>query len=408
MSPVTQTNRISWFGRIKQSLGGIIFGFFFIIGAFVLLWYNEGRAVKTAKGLKEGKGQVVTITPDSVDRKFDNRLIHFSGMATSFDTLRDNLLGVEIPGLVIKRNVEMYQWVEKSESETKDKIGGAQETTTTYRYEKQWNGSLVSSSNFKEAGHDNPTIMPVEGMMYEAQPITIGAYTINRGMAGGFNDYSSLPLGTINDTAIIEVKKMLKGTVDNPYNFSSQLRHQKTEKHLFVGRGTAASPDIGDIRISYSYVPFGVYTVVCRQENGQLMAHTTSKGTYIQMLRKGSFSAEEMFDKALKENSVLTWILRVVGFLVMFMAISLILRPISVLGSVIPILGRILNFGTGLFAGIIAAFLSLLTIGIAWVFYRPILGISLVAIAIGLVVYFGRKGKKKELERDLNVNYVKE
>lgn len=56
------------------------------------------------------------------------------------------------PGQVLslQRNVEMYAWVENKETTTKDKVGGGQEETTTYTYEKKWTDEPQDSSVFKE------------------------------------------------------------------------------------------------------------------------------------------------------------------------------------------------------------------------------------------------------------------
>ena len=38
-----------------------------ILAAFPLLWWNEGRAVKTAQGLSEGAGAVVSVEAGPMD-----------------------------------------------------------------------------------------------------------------------------------------------------------------------------------------------------------------------------------------------------------------------------------------------------------------------------------------------------
>ena len=65
------------------------------------------------------------------------------------------------------------------------------------------------------------------------------------------------------------------------------------------------------------------------------------------------------------------------------------------LADFIPLLGDLLRIGTALFAFAVAAPLSLLIIAIAWVFYRPLLGICLIVVAVGilggLVMMFRKK-----------------
>ena len=51
----------SWFGRIGNSIKGILFGIILIPISVLLLSWNEGRAVTTAKSLKEGAAAVVSV-----------------------------------------------------------------------------------------------------------------------------------------------------------------------------------------------------------------------------------------------------------------------------------------------------------------------------------------------------------
>jgi hypothetical protein len=69
----------------------------------------------------------------------------------------------------------------------------------------------------------------------------------------------------------------------------------------------------------------------------------------------------------------------------MFFGLSMILKPLSVLADVLPILGDIVEMGMGIVAGLVALVCSLVTIAIAWLFYRPILGGILLAVAGFLV-----------------------
>ena len=111
----------------------------------------------------------------------------------------------------------------------------------------------------------------------------------------------------------------------------------------------------------------------------------------------GIKTAEEIFASEASKNSWLTWILRLVGFVLMYVGFAAILKPISTVGSVLPLLGNVLQAGTNLIAGLIAFVLSFTVIALAWIFYRPILGISLLLVA-GATFYFGRKHFAKDEE----------
>ena len=60
------------------------------------------------------------------------------------------------------------------------------------------------------------------------------------------------------------------------------------------------------------------------------------------------------------------------------------LRPIRVVADVVPIFGTLVGMGLGLVAFSVAAPLSLLTIAVAWIAHRPLLGITLVLVACGI------------------------
>ena len=48
----------SWIQRLGSSFRGVLTGFALFIAGIVLLFWNEGRAVDTAKRLKEGAAAV--------------------------------------------------------------------------------------------------------------------------------------------------------------------------------------------------------------------------------------------------------------------------------------------------------------------------------------------------------------
>src|SRR5690606_35426047 len=114
----------------------------------------------------------------------EGRLVHVSGAVTATAPLADPLFGIRQQALQLVRKVEMYQWREKSQSTTKEKIGGGKETTTTYTYEKVWSDKLIHSSGFKEQkGHVNPAEMRDGQERWVAQDARLGAFRFHSGLA---------------------------------------------------------------------------------------------------------------------------------------------------------------------------------------------------------------------------------
>ena len=92
-----------------------------------------------------------------------------------------------------------------------------------------------------------------------------------------------------------------------------------------------------------------------------------------------------MFASARKSNKLLTWGIRIGGFLLMALGLKVLLEPLAVLADVLPIVGSILRVGTGFVALLCSFVLSLITIAMAWIVYRPLLGIAL--LVVWLIVF---------------------
>jgi len=112
-----------------------------------------------------------------------------------------------------------------------------------------------------------------------------------------------------------------------------------------------------------------------------------------------------MIKMAEDENTTLTWILRLVGFGVMAFGIYLIFKPIVVFADVIPFLGSLVSVAVAIGAGLAALCLSLITIAIGWVFYRPLIGIAILVVAglafggLAFLVVLLMKGKRNAANR---------
>ena len=188
----TETTSTSWFSRIGKAFKGIVVGFCLFIVAFPLLFWNEGRTIKQTKSLKETESALVLAKCDEVNQDFDGKPVYMTGDAKTEETLSDDYFPVTVNGFKLKRNVEMYQWVEHEKSETKKKLGGGEETVTTYSYTKEWCDSPINSGNFKlSAEHENPA-WDFEGGETGAKTGTIGAFTLSESIIGKINWYEPL------------------------------------------------------------------------------------------------------------------------------------------------------------------------------------------------------------------------
>ena len=363
----TEVTRESWFGRIGGALKGILAGLILFVLSFALLFWNEGRAVKRHKTLKEGGGAVVSITCDSVDEANNGQLVHVTGRADTDARLTDPVFGVSVDALKLKRIVEMYQWKETSERKTQKKIGGGSETVTTYSYTKAWSIAPIRSSDFrKPEGHGNPGTMPYESLEQSAQKVTLGAYVLSPSLVGMIQNFQPLP-------------------VDIDTRFPQELQGKlKTHDAGFYIGGDSASPQVGDMRIFFEVARPTEVSIIAKQVEATFEPYLTKAGGTIELLETGVHSADAMIQKAQESNTILTWMIRLAGFILMFLGLTLILKPLSVMADLLPILGDIVGAGAGFISFLLALMLSLITIGIAWMVYRPLLGIVLLAGAVAL------------------------
>src|SRR4051794_22896985 len=120
----TESTSHSWGSRLIESIKGVLVGVLLFVVSFPLLFWNEGRAVRTDKSLTEGMGKVVTTSSERVDSALEAKLVHTTGTADTTETLHDPDFGVSVGAIKLAREAEMFQWEETKKSETRKKLGG--------------------------------------------------------------------------------------------------------------------------------------------------------------------------------------------------------------------------------------------------------------------------------------------
>ncbi|WP_395747267.1 TMEM43 family protein [Prosthecobacter sp.] len=368
----TEVTSQNWFSRIGESIKGILFGIIIIPITIVVLWWNEGRAVTTANSLKEGAAAVVHVETDKVDPANNKKLVHVSGEVKTDALVEDTDYGVTVPALRLVRTEKIYQWVEDKKTEKKQKVGGGEETTTTYTYEKKWVNEPVKSSEFKKPeGHTNSGDFVPENKNISAEKVTLGAFKVPQGFVERMGNPIKL---AVTDGDLAKLPADLKqGT--------------KIQDGAFYIGANPKEPAVGDVRISFEIVKPGTFSILAAQIEDTFEPYQTKAGAPIHFIEEGTVSSEAMFKHAATANTVETWIFRFLGFLFMAFGFMAIMRPLSVLGSVIPFIGNLIGMGTGLISFALAGTISVLVIAIAWIAVRPVLGIALLVLAVGAFIY---------------------
>ena len=224
--------------------------------------------------------------------------------------------------------------------------------------------------------------MPYSSQFFSADPITVGSYTLCDALVNKINWFWDIRAddGTFS--------------VDNIADNGQQQNVMVYGNGFYFG-SSPSSPDVGDVRIHFKSIPEGTVSLVAAQTGNTFSPYVTKRGGLILLLRSGTRTADELFLLAERDNVVITWLVRFAGFLVMFIGLRMVSKPLEVVLDRIPLVGRcagdLMDSATGLVNCTVAAVLSMVTIAIAWLAYRPLLTFFLLAIVGGIVYFMKRK-----------------
>ena len=391
----TETTTTSYGQRLAGSAKGMIGGLLMFIIGTCLLWWNEGRTVRTAKAIGDAASHVESVADVSrVDASLNGKLIHASAFADTKDTLTDDMFGVRELAIRLDRKVEYYQWVEHSQRKKRDKVGGGEETITTYTYEQEWVKKPVNSSNFKESRYRNANrvLSQVEERKETAQHVTFGAYTLPESLVESISGSEPVEVRMTEEQRFTwdERLHMLMPKV----NTETSLVHTSANT-AYLGL-SPNSPQVGDVRVTFTKVPPADISLIAQVDGSTFKAYKAKNGQSFSRLQMGTVSADEMILQARSENNMLTWVLRLVGVLLIVIGLKGMFGLLPMLFKVLPFLGSIVDAGVGLVSWILGLAWSLIIIAIAWLVFRPIIGISLLVLAIAGIVFLKRRGKKNE------------
>lgn len=361
-------------GRMGNSIKGVLFGLIMVVVSFGLLYWNEGRAVRTGNIIKQAS-QAPVVDATSAVPADPGKLVAANGILATGSTLTDtpNAYGKGAtfnPGtevLSLERRVEMYAWIEEKKTETTGNTGGSETEKTTYTYKKDWTTKPEASSNFQyPEGHLN-SALPLDSNTQVATDMTVGSLSL---------DSSNLRLP--DSERVNLTKELVKLNVGTP---ESVLLNN----YLNLPLNSTVGPNVGDVRISYFTVPSGKQAVVFGVVGDSTLDTfvDAKNGT----LYRAFFGSKEMAVATMQsENQMLTWILRLVGFLLMWFGLMAVFGPISTFLDILPIAGSI---SRGLIAGVtflVALVVSVVVILVGMILHNLIA--TLVAAVAAIVVTF--------------------
>lgn len=391
----TETTSTSYGQRLAGSAKGMIGGLLMFIIGTCLLWWNEGRTVRTAKAIGDAASHVESVADVSkIDASLNGKLIHASAFADTKDTLTDDMFGVRELAIRLDRKVEYYQWVENAQTKEREKIGGGKETTTTYTYEKKWVDKPVNSAEFKDPQYQsaNKVLSEVEERNEMAQHVTFGAYTLPELFVASISGSEPVEVRMTEEQRFTwnERLHMLRPKV----NTETSLVHTSANT-VYLGL-SPNSPQVGDVRVTFTKVPPADISLIAQVDGSTFKVYRAKNGQSFSRVQMGTVGVDEMIEQARSENNMLTWVLRLVGVLLIVIGLKGMFGLLPMLFKVLPFLGSIVDAGVGLVSWIFGLAWSFIIIAIAWLVFRPIIGISLLVLAIAGIVFLKRRGKKNE------------
>ncbi|MFI5013146.1 MAG: TMEM43 family protein [Hyphomicrobiales bacterium] len=366
----TETTTISWFSRIKSALIGIVIGLALVVGSIAGIFWNEHRAVQTARSLAQGRGLVVDVDAQKPDPANNAKLVHVAGTASVTQPLLDADFGVSATALRLRRIAEMYQWKEEEKTETTKNAGGSETKTTTYTYAKTWSAEQIDSGRFRHPqDHGNPA-KTIAGRDFFAQDAKLGGFALDQMLLAKLPDDQRLAV---------------------PQDIAASLKTKNPDAQvsgdgIYIGQNPA-EPRIGDVRISYQLTPAGALSVIAAQSGTGFQPFQTEAGDKLELIRPGIMAAPQMFAAAEEENTILTWALRAALMIAIWIGSFLCVRPLAVFADLIPFIGSMVGFGLGFIALLATLIIAPVAIAIAWFAFRPVAAVAV--LVVGALLFVG-------------------
>lgn len=266
---------------MKEKIGKILLSFcivLFIGFSIYLIVDNEINYYNAKKLAKEIQDSAIIINNGKVIESNNNKLVFVSGKL-NYDNqvLYDEVFNISAKTPRLLRLVEVYQWDRYKQN-------------NKYIYYKKWSSELVDSTDFEE--HDNPTEKRNGTRYYFADKISVGEFDLSQDQS-----YSFL---------ICNKKMKLKEGLLLPEGFIIYDEYITNSKN-------PEEPEIGDVRISYSYNNWKNVTILAKQTNNTFDTYITSDKKEINIVKEGIHTLKEIDTSKIDSNKFSKWFLRIIG-----------------------------------------------------------------------------------------------
>jgi hypothetical protein len=293
-----------------------------------------------------------------VDAANEGEFVSVTGQLDTAVPVTDELYLRQAKYIQVNRSVEMYAWVEDEESDEGD---------TTYTYELEWTNDPRSAEEFYYPdGHENPP-MPLYDETVTAVSATLGTFQIN-------TQQMKLPRP---EPLSLSRENVLEG----PYRISAE--------YLFEGQGTLDSPQLGDVRVSFTAVPANITATAFGVQTGQGFTPYDYRGR-AELYRVLSGSQSNAIQQLETEYKIALWGFRALGFFAMWLGLGLLVSPLTSLLRFIPVLGNLGRKAIGAVTFVLAALFSFIIIVISALAHN-IWALLTVLVLLGVGFYYWQR-----------------
>lgn len=364
MDVYVERKRTGFLNNLGGSIMGVLIGILFFLGSFPLLWWNEGRADLSRLAAKSTPTQ-----SDPVDPAREGQFVSVTGNLQADVPLEDPLYLNPGDYITLAREVEVFAWVEETTTKEEKNLGGSTDTTTTYVYKKEWTSTPEATSSFKvKEGHENP-IPPVKSQVLLSSRTRVGAYQFDA-------TTTDLPTGS----ALPLTPELVK----------PGFRLENGE--IYVGLGSLSAPQLGDMRISYRALTGGREVTLFGMATGDsITKYVTPEGDSLLRVLEGT--RDQAIAELAAEHKLITWVLRGVGFLLMWIGLGLFFGPVNAILDIVPFLGKAGRAVVGFATFPVALVLSVVTILLSMIFHNIYLLIGTVVLLVLLFILLASRKK---------------
>ncbi len=360
MSPKRQSStKLNPFAVIA---GGILL----FLGAFPVLFLNEAQ---------ENLANVAKKAVEYSETYVESTAVYMVGSFNSTNKANDLFLANEY--VVITRTVEMY---------------GYQETQSTvnsqdrYTYRKAWVVNPSPTTSWLGTISEHPNDVPASYNTWVAA-IPAGQTAISTGLSmNGIDvEYQGLNYSGFKPLALEE-----SNVLDEDYSIQNNYLYFSNQ-----GTGTSSTPQVGDIRLSYSVIDFTdtglLLGAIVQNEFGRF---TTKNGNTVFRFFNGETDITSVTATLQAEYELSLWIFRAVGFLMLFIGLLLAFKPLMSIFNFVPFFGDVGNLLLTMILFFTSLGLAIITILLSLIVQNLIVVIGVTLVLIILFILFAKKPKE--------------